>query len=95
MYKKIYQGLLKLFVKTEGRVPGTNELRKLKDQAKSIVKQREKTKPFEGFKPEIVKEKITIKDVLEGPVTVDGLKGKRTWDLSKKKKGEVVDLFAS
>ena len=54
MLKKIFQSLLELFVKTKGHPPGTYELRKLKDQAKSIVKQREKTKPFEGFTPKIV-----------------------------------------
>ena len=34
----------------------------------------------------------TLDDILKGPVTVTGPKGTRTWDLSKKKKGEVIDF---
>ena len=36
----------------------------------------------------------TLDDILKGPVTVRGPKGDRIWDFSKKK-GDVVDLFAS
>ena len=45
--------------------------------------------PLKGGKPELVKEKITIDDVLKGPVESGGPKGPRSWDLSQKK-GEVI-----
>jgi len=48
------------------------------------VKQREKTAPFDTFKPEVVKKDLTTADVLKGPVTVESPKGIKTWDLSKK-----------
>ena len=96
MLKKIFQSLLRRFFLTEGRAPGTpNEWKKISDEAKKIAKEREKTKPFEGFTPKIVP-KGGVDELLQAPVVSDGVKGKRVWDFSKKqKKGEVVDLFAT
>ena len=96
MLKKIFQSLLRRFFLTEGRAPGTpNEWKKISDEAKKIAKEREKTKPFEGFTPKIVP-KGGVDELLQAPVVSDGVKGKRVWDFSKKqKKGDVVDLFAS
>ena len=76
--------MLELFVKNKGRVPGTNDLRKLKDQAKSIVKQREKTAAFDTFKPKIVGKETTIDDLAKGKPHVD--ERGRTWQFDPQKK---------
>ena len=98
MYKQILQGLLKNFFVTKGRAPITlKEWAKLKNQAKSIVKQREKTAPFEGFTPKMVPKdgipsitkNTTIEDLMTGPHMSDGPKGQRVWDFSQKR-GEVI-----
>ena len=54
-----------------------------------------KKDPFQGWDPKIVgkepmvEEKITIDDLLKGPVRSSGPKGDRIWDFSQKK-GEVI-----
>jgi len=51
-----------------------------------------KKDPFQGFTPKIVpkvEEKITIDDLLKGPVRSSGPKGDRIWDFSQKR-GEVI-----
>ena len=52
-------------------------------------KWRPEDAPLRGGKPELVKEKITIDEVLKGPVRSKGLKGDRIWDFSQKK-GKVL-----
>ena len=86
MYKKIFDSLLKLFIKNKGHSPGTYELRKIKDQTESIMKQREKTAPFEGFKPKIVgkDKKVGIEELIEGKPYKD--KRGRTWQFDPTKK---------
>jgi len=63
-----------------------------------------KKEPFQGWDPKIVgkdapsikkdipgEEKITIDELLKGPVRSKGPKGDRIWDFSQKK-GEVIDF---
>jgi hypothetical protein len=98
MFKQLFKKFLREFQLMAGRSPQTpKEWMDIQDE---VVRYINKTKgvpkkdvpPFQGWNPKIVgKEKITKEDVLKGPVTVDGPKGPRTWDLSKKK-GEVIDF---
>ena len=102
LFQKIFQRFLKQFFLANGREPMTPaEWMEIQNQA---VRHLNKTKgapsikkdvpPFQGWDPKIVpkvEEKITIDDLLKGPVTVDGPKGPRTWDLSQKR-GEVIDF---
>ena len=54
-YVNIFQKLLRQFFLAMGRDPITpNEWKKITDQAKRLAKERDKTFPFEGFKPKIV-----------------------------------------
>ena len=94
MYKRILQSLLKNFFVTKGRAPvSAAEWSKLRKEALDIVKRREKTAPFDEFKPKIVpkggipdiRPKITIDDLLKGPVRSKGPKGPRIWDFSQKR----------
>jgi hypothetical protein len=97
LFQKIFQQYLKRFFVTMGREPQTPaEWMQIQDDA---VRYLNKTKgapsikkdPFQGFDPKIVgkEEKITIDEVLKGPVRSKGPKGDRIWDLSQKK-GEVI-----
>ena len=52
-------------------------------------KWRSEDAPLRGGKPTLVEEKITIDDLLKGPVRSKGPKGDRIWDFSQKK-GEVI-----
>ena len=88
MYAKIFQGLIQNFFRTMGRAPGTpKEWSKLRAKAMELARKEEDIPT--------VTSKTTLEDVMRGPVmSKGGPKGDRIWDFSKKK-GEVVDLFAS
>jgi len=78
MYAKILQGLLQRFFQAMGRAPRTpNEWSKLRRQAMEFSRKQEegipsiKKDPFQGWDPKIVpkvEEKITIDELLKGPV---------------------------
>ena len=62
----------------------------------AIKSEIEKAPPFQGWKPEIVgkdKKVGTVEELIEGKPHKD--KRGRTWQFGPRKKGEVVDLFAS
>jgi hypothetical protein len=98
MFQKIFQQFLRRFFLTMGREPlNPAEWMQIQDDA---VRYLNKTKgapnikkdPFQGFTPKIVpkvEEKITIDDLLKGPVRSSGPKGDRIWDFSQKR-GEVI-----
>jgi hypothetical protein len=90
MFQQLLKQFLQKFVKTMGRGPNTRaEWMQIQDEA---VRHLNKTKGAPSIKKDIPgNEKITIDDVLEGPVTVEGPQGPRIWDLSQKK-GEVIDF---
>jgi len=96
LFQKIFQRFLRRFFTDMGRAPGTPK--EWMDIQNEAVRHLNKTKgapsikkdPFQGWDPKIVgkdpkvKEKITIDEVLKGPVTSEGPKGPRSWDLSQK-----------
>ena len=88
MFQKLVQQFLQRFIKTMGRGPQNRaEWMQIQDQA---VRHLNKTKGAPSITKNIPGEvKITIDDVLKGPVESGGPKGDRIWDLSQKK-GEVV-----
>ena len=88
MFQKLVQQFLRRFFRTMGREPQTRaEWMQIQDQA---VRHLNKTKGAPSITKNIPGEtKITIDDVLKGPVESGGPKGDRIWDLSQKR-GEVV-----
>ena len=88
-------GLVKLKIKLEA--------------AQRFKNQKPDPSKFLGWKPKVIKggkeetggitsiktgkKDLTTEDVLKGPVTVEGPKGTRTWDLSKRaEEGEVIPM---
>ena len=88
MFQKLFQQFLQRFIKTMGRGPqNPAELMQIQDQA---VRHLNKTKGAPSITKNIPGEtKITIDEVLKGPVESGGPKGDRIWDLSQKR-GEVI-----
>ena len=88
MFQKLVQLFLQKFVKNMGRGPqNPAEWMQIQDQA---VRHLNKTKGAPSITKNIPGEpKITIDDLLKGPVRSKGPKGDRIWDFSQKR-GEVI-----
>ena len=90
MFQKLVQLFLQKFTKNMGRGPqNPAEWMQIQDEA---VRYLNKTKGAPSITKNIPGEtKITIDDLLKGPVRSKGPKGDRIWDFSQKK-GEVIDF---